>query len=103
MFIKKFFCVFLGRLCCAHLHSKFRKNATKCKKNVTPKIQYGYQNAEFHADFKSVENVPKKVISKNMTEICTFSLLLMFIRLVLIMYNIFWYIFSGHFSTFLKL
>ncbi len=46
------------------------------------------KNAEFHADFKSVEkvfkNVPKKVISKNMTEICTFSLLLMFIKLVLI-------------------
>jgi hypothetical protein len=41
------------------------------------KIQFGYNiNAEFHADFESVEKVLKKcikkVISKNMTEICTF-------------------------------
>jgi hypothetical protein len=37
---------------------------------------YQSKNAEFHADFKSVKkvfkNVPKKVISKNVTEICTF-------------------------------
>jgi hypothetical protein len=34
------------------------------------------KNAEFHADFKSVEKVfkmHKKVISKNMTKICNFS------------------------------
>ncbi len=36
----------------------------------------GMKNVEFHADFESVEkvlkNTPKKVISKNVTEICTF-------------------------------
>jgi hypothetical protein len=46
------------------------------------------KNAEFYADFESVEKdlkkFPKKVISKNVTEICTFSLLLMFIKLVLL-------------------
>ncbi len=38
----------------------------------------GIKNAEFHADFKSVEKVlktaPKKLFSKNMTEIWTFSI-----------------------------
>ncbi len=37
----------------------------------------GIKNVEFHADFKSIEkvlkNVPKKAISKNVTEISTFS------------------------------
>ncbi len=37
------------------------------------------KNAEFYADFKSVEkvekNLPKNVSSKKMTEICTFPLL----------------------------
>jgi hypothetical protein len=35
------------------------------------------KKAEFHVDFKSIKkflkNVPKNVISKNVTEICTFS------------------------------
>jgi hypothetical protein len=41
------------------------------------KIRKGKKNAEFHADFKSDEDVfkkcAKKVCSKNLTEICTFS------------------------------
>jgi hypothetical protein len=45
------------------------------------------KNAEFHSDFKSArlksfEKCTKK--SLNMTEICTFSLLLMFVKLVLL-------------------
>ncbi len=35
----------------------------------------GIKKAEFHADFESgetvIKNAPKKVISKNVTEICT--------------------------------
>jgi hypothetical protein len=46
------------------------------------------KNAEFHADFESVVKVlkkcTKKVIGKNMTEICAFSHLIMFVRLVLL-------------------
>jgi hypothetical protein len=41
----------------------------------------GIKNAEFLADFKPIEKVlkicTKKVISKNMTEICTFTLVLL--------------------------
>jgi hypothetical protein len=75
MFTKKGFPFF--ELSRAHLHSKFRKDANKSKKNFLPKFNMGIKNAEFHADFKSVENVfkncTKKLFSKNMTEICTFS------------------------------
>jgi hypothetical protein len=47
------------------------------------------KNAEFHADFKYVENVlkkctQKKLLAKNVMEICTiFTFILMFARLVL--------------------
>jgi hypothetical protein len=47
------------------------------KKFFLQKCNMGTKNVEFHADFKSIDkvlkNVPKKVISKNVTEICTFS------------------------------
>jgi hypothetical protein len=43
-----------------------------------------YKNAEFNSDVESIEEVEKipykKVINKNMTELCTFSLLLMFVN-----------------------
>ncbi len=59
---------FKSRLC-----SKPRKlyDFKRIRKN-----QKRYQNAEFHADFNSVEKVfvkmHKKVINKNATKICTF-------------------------------
>ncbi len=58
------------------LHSKFRKSANKSKKNLVKHSIWVSKNAEFHADFESVKrfvkNAPKKIISKNVTEICTF-------------------------------
>jgi hypothetical protein len=62
----------------AHLHAKFRKNVNSAKKICLKKFKMGIKNAEFHADFKSVEKVLKKiylkiVISKNVPEICSFS------------------------------
>ncbi len=54
------------------------------------------KNAEFHADFESVEkvmkNAPKKVISKNLTEICTFFAFT-HVRQTCFAYNFFWCIF----------
>jgi hypothetical protein len=54
------------------------------------------KNAEFHANFKSVEkfwkNAPKNVICKNVTEICTFLHLLIFVKLVLLITFV-WFIF----------
>jgi hypothetical protein len=39
------------------------------KKNVLPKIQYGYKNAEFDADFETVEKLRrKKLLLKKTTE-----------------------------------
>jgi hypothetical protein len=75
-----------------HLHTKFRKSANKSKKNFSPKYIKGIKNAEFHADFKYVDKdlqefPVKKVISKNVTEMCTFLLLLMFIKLVWLITN----------------
>jgi hypothetical protein len=65
------------------------------KKIFSEKIKKGVKNAEFHADFESVENVlrkcTKKVISKNVTEKCSFSLLLMLAKFVLLL-TFFWYI-----------
>jgi hypothetical protein len=49
---------------------------TRAKKLFFSKFNMGIKNAEFHADFESVEKVlkkcTKKVISKNVTEICPF-------------------------------
>jgi hypothetical protein len=54
----------------------------------------------FRIRCKSFEKMnPKKVISKNVKEICTFSLLLMFVKLVLLV-TFFWCIFYNFFSGF---
>jgi hypothetical protein len=80
-----FFCRFL-RICNQSVQKKLiRANTIFLLKNSI----WVSKNAEFHADFKSAEKSfekmnPKKVISKNLTEICTFSLLHMFVKLVLI-------------------
>jgi hypothetical protein len=59
----------------AHLQLKFTKSANKSKKNCNQNFNMGIKKAEFHADFESgetvIKNAPKKVISKNVTEICT--------------------------------
>jgi hypothetical protein len=80
---KKRFSVFFE-----HLQSKFTKSAYKSQYSIQFNSIWLSINAEFHADFESVEKVlkkcTKKVIIKNVTEICTFSLLLMFVKLVLL-------------------
>jgi hypothetical protein len=44
------------------------------------------KTAEFHADFKSVEKglrkYPKELVSKNVTEICNFTIVFFFVKLV---------------------
>ncbi len=74
-----------------HLHSKFRKNANRSKK-MSWKIQY-----RDYAAFKYLEKVlkkcTKKVISKNVTEIFTFSTFT-HVRQTCFAYNFFWFIFS---------
>ncbi len=64
------------------------KVPTRAKRFFNSKFFMVIKNAEFHADFKSVEKVYKKcikkVISRNMTEICTFSVLRIFVKLVLL-------------------
>jgi hypothetical protein len=37
----------------------FAKNANLKRKNLSQKMQFGYKNAEFDADFESVEKVAK--------------------------------------------
>ncbi len=44
----------------------------------------GIKNADFESVEKALKICTKKVISKNVTEICTFSLLHMFVKLVLL-------------------
>jgi hypothetical protein len=52
------------------------QSANKSKKNLFKNLIWVLKNAEFHADFESVEKVlkkcTKKVISKNVTVKCTF-------------------------------
>jgi len=56
------------------------------------------KNAEFHADFESVEKMyQKKVISKNVTEKCTFFTFT-YVRQTCFAYNFFWCIFSQLFQ-----
>jgi hypothetical protein len=73
----------------------------RAKKILLKNSKWLSKNAEFHADFESVEkvlkNAPKKFICKNVTEICPFSLLLMFIKLVLLITS-FWCIYSQLFQ-----
>ncbi len=58
--------------------------------------------AEFHTDFKSVEKVlkefTKKVLTKMWRRYALFPLLLMFVKLVLLICNYFWYIFLNFFN-----
>jgi hypothetical protein len=43
---------------CAHLHAKFRKSSNKSKKIFQiQKSNMGIKNAEFNANFKTVEKV----------------------------------------------
>jgi hypothetical protein len=50
----------------AHWHSKFEKSTNMTQKNfIFEKIKKGAKNAEFHADFKSVEKVFKKCTKKS--------------------------------------
>jgi hypothetical protein len=72
------------------------------KKFFFEKIKKGVKNAEFHADFESVEkvlkNVSKKVISKNVTEKCTFFTFT-HVRQTCFAYNFFFVHFFTIFST----
>ncbi len=59
------------------------------KKNFLKKIEKGIKNAEFHADFESVEKVlkkctEKKLLAKTWRKNSLFSILLMFVKLVLL-------------------
>ncbi len=76
IFIKKGF-PFFWAISCAFTIIFYKKNANRSKKNVLLKnSKWVSRNAEFHADFESIEKVLKKctqkIISKNVTEICTF-------------------------------
>jgi hypothetical protein len=48
----------------AHLTSKFLKNANMTFKIFFTKVKEILKKAEFHANFKSVEKVPKKCTKK---------------------------------------
>ncbi len=96
---KKYFPFFWA----VHLRSKFTKSANKRRKffflqefNLDIK-----KTAEFHADFESIENVFKKcvnkVISKDVTEICTFSTFT-HVRQTCFAYNFLWCIFYNFFN-----
>ncbi len=64
------------------------------------------KNAEFHADFESVEKVlkkwtPKKLLAKTWRKYALFSLLIMFVKLVLLV-TFFWCIFLRFLISFFK-
>jgi len=87
------------------MHSKLRKNANKSKKKFFFKNSgWVSKNAGFHADFKFVEKVlkkcTKKVISKDVTDIFTFSSFT-YVRQTCFAYNFFVH-FLKTFSTALK-
>ncbi len=72
------------------------------KKFFFDKIEKGVKNAEFYADFESVEKVlkectKKKLLAKRWRKNALFSLLLMFVKLVLLI-TFFWCIFSQLFQ-----
>jgi hypothetical protein len=87
-------------------NQRFKKMLIRAKKNFITKFNTGI--AEFHADFKSVEKVLKKCtkkgLIKNVTEICPFSLLLMFVKLVLLItfFGVFFYNFFNGFEISVK-
>jgi hypothetical protein len=68
------------------------------------KFNISIKSAEFHTDFKSVEKLfinVKKVISKNVIEICTFSFFT-HVNQTCLAYNFFWMHFLKAFSSDLK-
>ncbi len=74
----------------------------RAKKIFSPKIQYGYQKTQnftlISNPLKKIwKNAPKKVISKNVTEICTF-LTFTHVSQTCFAYNFFWCIFSNLFQ-----
>jgi hypothetical protein len=85
-----------------HLHSKLTKSANKSQKKIIKKFNMGFKKRRisswFQIHWKSFNKIPhKKVIGKNMTKICAFSLLLIFVILVLLK-TLFWLILvSGYF------
>ncbi len=72
-----------------HFQSKFTKSANKSnnKKFLLKNLIWVLKNAEFHADFESVEKVlkksPKKLLAKLLWKYALFSLLIMFVKPVL--------------------
>ncbi len=102
MFIKNGFPFFWTS--CAHLLSKFRKNADKSKKIVFSKNSlWVSKNTEFHADFKFIGKVYKKCTKKSLANMwwnyALFPLLLMFVKLVFLI-TLFWCIFFNFFNGF---
>jgi hypothetical protein len=82
----------------AHVQSKFEKSTIMTLEIFFLKIsRKASKNAEFHADFESVDNFfekthKKKVICKNVMEICTFFTFT-HVRQSCFAYNFFWCIF----------
>ncbi len=77
MFIKKRFSVFLSRLVCICIQS-LEKMLRRAKKFFLQKFNMVIKKTQnfrliSNALKKNLKNVPKKVISQNVTEICTFS------------------------------
>ncbi len=87
-----------------HLASKFEKSANKTLKNKFLKKSKRYQKTQ---NFTLISNplekcekiYPKKVISKNVTEICTFPTFTHVFQLCFA-YNFFWCIFKNLFNGF---
>jgi hypothetical protein len=84
-------------------NQSFKKVQIRAKKNFCFKNSiWVSKNAEFHADFEYVEKglkkCTKKVISKNVTEICTFFTF-PHVRQTCFAYNFFWMHFLTTFST----
>ncbi len=85
------------------MQSKFTKSANKSKKNFYYKIQYGYQKTQNFTLIsnplkKFWKNAPTKSISKNVTEICPFSLFT-YVCQTCFAYNFFFVNFFPTFST----
>ncbi len=94
---KKWFSVFLSRflrIC----NQSFKKVLIRAKKKFLAKnLIWVSKNTEFHADFESVEKglkkcTKKKLLAKTWRKYALFSLLLMFVKLVLLI-TFFWCIF----------
>ncbi len=99
-FIKKIFYFF--ELFCEHLQSKITKSVNKSKKRIYYENSiWVSKNAEFQADFESVEKVlkksnKKKWFAKIWRIYALFLLLLLFVKLVLLLA-----VFGAFFNNFL--